>query len=142
MSPEGALYDLMQQRFGIGDYDDLSGEPYWKARNIEISKLKGQMRRRRLSVEDLRTAVEYATVTGRPIKAVWQLCELVTEAKKARRDATRNVMAEDTRRDLEVAAAEAHERGDHGWAARLYAADIKSAPVVLQQWCEHLARAR
>lgn len=142
MSPEGALYDLMQQKFGIGDYDDLSGEPYWKARNVEISKLKGQMRRRRLSVEDLTIAVEFAVAQGRAITGVWQLCDLVGVAKKAQRDANRVTAHASLIEEKNAAAAEAFARGDEGWAARIYAADSKSAPIVLEQWRDHLARAR
>lgn len=137
-----ALYDLMQQRFGIGDYDEADSTlPYWKARGIEIARLKAQMRRRRLTIEDLTKAVWYAEREKQPITAVWQLCGLVGLAKRAWREHLA-IPQTDQRDALNRAASLAWERGDHGWAYRLNACDLPSAAVVLEQWYEHLERAR
>lgn len=140
---ESALYDLMQERFGIGVWDEADPKvPYWKARGTEVAKLKAQMRRRKLTIEDLTIAVDYAYAEARPITGVWQLCDLVGVAKKARRDADRDAQRESLVEEKNEAAAQAYARGDEGWAARLYAADTESAPVVLEQWRAHMERAR
>ena len=47
---EAELYDLLQEMFGIGTYDEVAGSEAWfRARMVEVMKLKGLCRRRRAS---------------------------------------------------------------------------------------------
>jgi len=138
---ESALYDLLRAKFGIGSYDEADANvPWFRARGTEIAKLKSQMKRRRLTIEDLTIAAWFAERDHRPITQVWHLCNIVGEAKRAWRQASQETPH--LRRELDAAAAEAHERGDDGWAARLFAADLSTGTVVLEQWRDHMARSQ
>jgi len=131
LSTEAALYDYLREQFGIGEYDATGTVPYWRARNTEIAKLRSTMRRRRVSIEEMLIAVWYADRTRRPITAVWQLCELVMEAKREYRKAHADTSTRDA---LNNAARQAYAAGDFEWADRLFAADLSTADEVLAQW--------
>lgn len=131
---EAALWDLLHKKFGLGDWDEDSTTPWWKARANEIGKLKGQMRRRRLSLWDLAVAAWFAEEQNRPITAVYQLCGMAGEARRAYWVKRKAEEKDDLREELEKAAAEAMEQGRPEWADRLYNADRESAPKVLAQW--------
>lgn len=133
VASEAALYDLIRERFGVGDYDDSGDVPWFKARNMEISKLRAQMKRRRVSIEDMVIAVWYADREKRPITAVWQLCQLVRDARKAYREFT---TGPGLREQLNEAAAHAHEHGLDQWAERLYNADLSTGADVLAKYHE------
>lgn len=141
-SAEGELVDYLQQKFGIGDYDeDASAEPHWKARALEITKLKGMIRRRGTSVESLRIAADYCIAQGVTIKQPFDLLEHIGPARRALREAERP----DPRAALHQAAEEAQELGETGWVARLVATDPREAEAVLHQWslvvnCDHNER--
>ncbi len=137
---EAALYDLLQMRFGIGEWGPDSKDPWFRARMLEIGKLKRLMKSRRVTIEDLAIATWYAEQDGRPISATWQLAKLVPEA---RREFTRvQRVVPDLRQQLDAAAADAWNHGDDGWASRLFTADLGSAEAVLSQYREHRSRAR
>lgn len=133
-STPAEIFDHLQERFGLGDYDEeTSTIPHWKWRQVEISKLKSMMKRRRVNERELAISAWYARAQGTPITATWQLFESVRDALAAYRKAGRDVPT-DVRNQLSAAAEEAHALGEAGWAARLYAADDKSGPPVLEQW--------
>lgn len=132
--PEGepALYDLLQTKFGIGDWGPDSDEPWYKARNREIAKLRSLMRRRHMTAEAMVIAAWYAETNRLPIKALWQLADLAIVSKKAYRAASQGERPD--RERLLRAAIEAHEAGKPEWADRLYNADPRLADDVLAQW--------
>lgn len=129
---EAKLYDLLQEKFGLGDWGPDSTEPWYVARNRETSKLRSMMRRRRMTREDVAVAAWYAERQHLPIAALWQVLDLVTEAKKAYRE--RDEPNADAREELLAAALQAHQAGEHDWAERLYAADPRQAADVLSAW--------
>lgn len=133
---EGELYDFLRERFGVGDYDEaLSGQPYWKYRALEVSKLKGIIRRRRTSVAELYLAAEYAAERRIPISAPFDLLRLIGPAKKAAMVPRRRELAE----RLERAARDAQAMGQAEWATRLFVADVSAAEELLAEW-ERVAR--
>lgn len=68
---EGELFDLLQTLFGIGDYDaDLTAEPYWKWRGLEVAKIKRSLASRKITVKDAALAARYCKAHGIDIRAV------------------------------------------------------------------------
>ena len=136
VTTEGELFDLLRQRFGIGEWDEEThGEriPYWRFRNTEISKLKGMIRKRRTSVADLALAADYAVETKTKISNPFALLALIQPAKKAARDARVTPRAEIHQRLVE-AAGQAQAAGDEAWATRLFSADPAAGEAVLAEW--------
>lgn len=129
MSEEAELYDRLQGMFGIGDWDEATSEvPWWKFRNTEIAKLKAMMKRRGASVVQVLTAADYASTTSRPIRASYQLFELIPEAMRWRRE---RLAVTDTT-DLDSAITEAIDAGEYEWADRLIRA--QDTQTVITQW--------
>lgn len=136
-SAEGELIDYLQQHFGIGDYDDdVSDKPHWKWRALEITKLKGMIRRRGTSVESLRVAADYCIAQGITVKQPFDLLEHIGPARRALREAERP----DPRAALHQAAERAQELGMLEWAAHLYRVDPTEADAVLAQFEEAVAK--
>lgn len=137
MTP-GQLYDELHKMFGIGDYDDLvaDSKPFHAARMTEIAKLKGMLKRRHCTVEEVHLAARYAQAQGKPISAAWQLFVLVPEALKYQRDQQRAERVERDARGLAVAIDEAIEAGEHEWAERLMRTppNHPRAGSVLEEW--------
>jgi len=129
------LHDLLHEMFGIGNYDDLaSTDPWFRARITEISKLRGMLKRRHCTVEEVAIAAEYARETGKPIHAAWQVFILVPDALMAQREERRQRTLDALRHDVEAAASEAYELGEHEWADRLMRASENTAATVVDQW--------
>jgi hypothetical protein len=100
------------------------------------------MKRRRISIEEMTIAAWFAEREGRPITAVYQLCNIVGEARRAFRKAQAESDTGGLRERLSAAAAEAFSNGWEGWANRLYSADLSTGEQVLALYAEHKGRAR
>jgi len=135
MTP-GQLYDELHALFGIGDYDDLvdGATPWHKVRMTEIAKLKGMLKRRHCTVEEVHIAAQYAYSEGKPITAAWQVFLLVPEALKAKRETARALAQGRAAQELLDAVAEAVEAGDMDWAERLMRTPPQYATGVLDEW--------
>jgi len=126
-----AAYDALQQRFGIGEWDEATSTvPYYEARMVEIGKLKRLLHSRRITTTDLMKAADYAVRHRYPISATWQLCALVPEALREHRPSP----VATVRDRLLSAAAEATAAGEREWAERLYNADPSAGEEVLIAW--------
>ena len=128
---EAELYDYLQATFGIGDWDEhISDVPWWKFRGTEIAKLKSMMKRRGATVQQLVTAAQYAVRIRKPIRATYQLFELIPDAMREKRQRERRL---DTT-DFDAAVAEAVEAGEHEWADRLVRSSGSETQRVIDQW--------
>lgn len=133
---EGQVYDALREHFGVGDWTEESGVPFWKYRMTEVSKIKAMMRKRNVSYAELHQAYDFAVANGRPITESWHLFQLIPEAKKAAREQEQAVPT-DVRTALDEAAVEAHEAGEEGWAQSLLAADAgEGGKALLEGWRE------
>ena len=66
MTP-GEAFDIMAEKFGVGDYDEWTATvPYWRWRMGEVAKIRAMMRRRRVSMQELVIAIEYAVAHRKP----------------------------------------------------------------------------
>jgi hypothetical protein len=131
MTP-GELWDDLQSKFGLGEWNEGSGTEWWQFRVHEIVKLKAMLRRRRLSVEDVYAAAVYAHDNAIPIVAVWRLFELIPEAKRASRPQRRFAA-----HLLQDAIDEALALGEDQWAMRLdqvHRNDKAAIEAVLKEW--------
>lgn len=129
-SSEGELFDYLTERFGIGDYDEGSGVPYWKYRGTEISKIKAMLKRRGVTVQEMMLAANFAAERKMTVRAAWDLLSLIPPAKRA---ASKPSRVSDAER-LQEAARDAAARGMLDWASRLVAADPSEADRVLAEW--------
>jgi hypothetical protein len=75
------LYDHLQEMFGIGDWNETSGVPWYRVRMNEIGKLKRTLKSRRISEDDLYLAARYAQAHEIPIPGTWRLFELIGMAR-------------------------------------------------------------
>lgn len=131
------LYDKLQSRYGLGDGPEQHpDEPYFKVRGREVAKLKSTMKRRNMSIDDVELCIDYAERERIPIKAVWQLCELYLDARRAKRNLDREIARHERNLRLVDAAREAWDMGEDAWGDRLYRADADSATAVLADWTE------
>lgn len=87
---DGDLYDLLQKWFGIGEWDeDVSSQPWWKARALEISKIKRSRTSRNVDLEDLALAAEYCKQHHLPVANVAWLYRHIAPAIRWRNERSR-----------------------------------------------------
>ena len=128
---EAELYDHLQRTFGIGDWDEATSEvPWWKFRGTEIAKLKSMMKRRGATVHQILTAADYAILQRKPIRATYQLFELIPEAMREKR--LREARPDTT--DFDAAIQEAVDAQEFEWADRLIRSSGSETQRVIDQW--------
>lgn len=129
------LYDLLQELFGVGTYDDIaSRQPWFRARMTEIARLKAMLRKRRVTVEDVAIAAWFAHDRGIPIPATWRLFGLIAEAKRSARERDRQAAAMEREDRRTAAVVEAFNADEHTWAARLINTSDRDLDAVIDQW--------
>ena len=132
----GELYDLLQELFGIGDFDDGQGL-WYQSRGVEIGKLKRMLTSRHCTVEEVAEAARYAHGRHIPITQAWQVFQLVPEALRARRLSRaeeEHLALRDARSEAVRAALDLH---DTTWADRLMRTPDQHLETVLQEWRNH-----
>lgn len=131
------LYDLLQELFGLGDWDPDSDVPWWKARQHEISKIKRSRTARKVDLEDLALAARYAKAHGEQIKAVTWLYKLISPAIRWENERRRAAaLAEVDDLIAEAIAVEA-EQPESEWLTRLARARGPHRKQVYDAWLRH-----
>lgn len=134
---EAELFDYLQERFGIGEWDEAtSAIPWWKFRGREIGKLKSMLKKRKALAMHVVVAAEFAIEHRRPIQAYYQLFALIPEAMVAKSRHERAQRKRDLARDIDGAVQEAIGAGETAWAARLMRTQVSEASTVLREWRE------
>ena len=117
-STDAALHDMLHTLFGIGSFDDITGDNtrWHQARGREIAKIRPQRRARHVSTEALGTAALYCHYHGISIVYTGQLYAHIVKATKARAKARSQPEPE-----IDYDAAIEHERNipDSPWLGRL-----------------------
>ena len=132
---EAELYDLLQEMFGIGTYDEAVGSQAWhRARMVEVMKIKGLCRRRRASVKQVAIAAWYAKQNRLPIRHSVRLFALIPEAMRAYNAELRATEREAQERELNQAIVTAMRTGRQDWADRMMRASGKDVRGVLDEW--------
>lgn len=133
---EAELYDLLQEMFGIGTYDEVAGSEAWfRARMVEVMKLKGLCRRRRASVKQVAIAAWYAKANRLPIRHSVRLYALIPEAMRAYSAELLASEREARERELNQAIVTAMRTGRQDWADRLLRASSgRDVRKVLDEW--------
>lgn len=135
VTTDGELYDLLQRLFGIGDFDpDLSRDPWWKCRALEVTKIKRSRTARKVELSDLALAAEYCKAHGIDVRAVTWLYKHINDAR--RWDNVRSQQAKSRELDELVAEAIEIERShpDSPWLDRLVRARGDYRREVYDQW--------
>ena len=134
MTP-GEAFDIMAEKFGVGDYDEWTATvPYWRWRMGEVAKIRAMMRRRRVSMQELVIAIEYAVAHRKPITESYQIFNLVPDALAEHFANERSHRKHAASVDAETLAAEAMAAGETLWAQRLMAADRSSVAEVAEAY--------
>lgn len=131
---DGKLFDVLHEMFGIGTYDDLSGEtPWWKFRQRETSKVKASRIKNDRSVPDLYVAALYCRAHNIEVGAVTYLMRHVKPAWTwwEERSATAGI----TERYADAIRHEMANTNDT-WLTRLLRAAPATREEVYQQWTE------
>lgn len=132
---DAMLFDYLQERFGIGDWDEAtSAIPWWQFRGREIAKLKSMRTKRKATTTQLVAAADYAVEQCRPIYATYQLFALIPEAMAARRRQEQAKKKGDLARGINEAFAEAVAAGETEWAERLMRTQVSEAQTVINEW--------
>lgn len=125
------LYDLLAEYFGLGDWDEMTSKvPYYKARMTEIGKLKRMMNSRHVDVPTIVQAAEYCHANHVPVIGLWNIIDVIPEARRQARDASRVTLSD----RLQAAAQEAMAMGEPTWSYRLAGA---SSVEALEAWEAH-----
>lgn len=132
VTPQNAteLFEFLQERFGVGDYDESSNLPYFRYRMNQVSRINSMCTKRRVSIEDLYVAAQYAAERRIVIRGPFDLLKHIAPAKRALR-APRGA---DAAAALIAAVQEANRLGMTDWAARLYATAPSAATDVLNDF--------
>jgi len=117
---DAALYDFLQASFGLGSWDEGSGVPWWKARALEITKIKASRKKRNVSVEELWLTANWCANHRVKVAYVTDLYQHVSSAKKWERERTLATREVSARRELDEAIAwEQALAGDSNWLEQL-----------------------
>lgn len=132
---DGQLYDLLQELFGLGSWHpDLSDDPWWKARNHEVSKIKRSRTARRVDCADLALAARYAKAHGEDVRAVTWLYKLIPAAIRWDNERRRAASLAELD-DLIDAALQIED--DSTWITRLVRARGPHRKDAYDQWLRH-----
>jgi len=134
--PDGALYDLLQARFGLGSWDEASGEPWYKARGKEIAKIRASRTKHGVSTDDLMLAADYCASQGIHITNIVALYRHIPSAIKWGRERALAAEMSVLRRDLDEAIAYEHSLSDGSdWLERLLRVQgSANVEEVLKEW--------
>lgn len=131
------LFDLCQELFGIGDYDEdaKADVPWFKVRMNEIGKLRRFLDARRIEVRSMAIAAHYCHDQGITIRVTGELIPYIAPAlMKMRQDADRLKLSEYEAR-INRAAQAALARGLDETAERLMRMPMAGSEDVLT-WIE------
>lgn len=131
------LYDLLQELFGLGDWDPDGDVPWWKARQHEISKIKRSRTARNVALEDLALAAHYAKAHGEQIKAVTWLYKLISPAIRWDNERRRAASLAEIDDLIEYALGVEAEQPESEWLTRLARARGPHRKDVYDQWLKH-----
>lgn len=134
---EGALFDHLHRRFGWGNYDELySEEPYWKWRQLEVSKIKRSLASRKIAIEDVFVAGEYCWTHHIHVGAVTWLYRHIYDARSWWKERQRALSAEKFELEFEAAVQLEYARPEAGWLDRLLRAQGEMRKEVYNEWLQ------
>jgi hypothetical protein len=129
------LYDLLQEQFGIGDYDEVVGGTLWhRARMVEIVKLKGLCARRHATIRQVSIAAWYAKEQGLAVSHSARLFAMIPDAMRTYNARVAAEKADVQAGELAAAVNAAMAAGEDEWAERLMRADGPEVGEVLDEW--------
>ncbi len=127
------LFDLLQQLFGVGEFDEDGSLQWWQYRQREVSKIKRSRTSRMVTIADLACAAQYCKAHGIDIRNVTWLYQHILPALRwqTRKDAeeANRYLDEEMERALSI---EYSATDDAGWYDRLVRAQDRA--FVLSQW--------
>lgn len=135
-STDAELFDYLHALFGWGTYDDLAARetPWWKARGVEIGKIKRSRFKRKVTIATLALTADYCFRHHITVRNITGLYHYIFDAEAEQRVLTRT--AESNALDDLIAEAVAYERstGDDTWLDRLLRAQGPARSEVLKEW--------
>lgn len=135
---DAELYDLLQRLFGIGVWDeDTSSQPWWKARALEITKIKRSRTSRNVDLEDLALAALYCKAHGEPVANVAWLYRHIGPAIRWNNERSRAAKSREFDELLQAAIEHEQQNPDSEWLDRLVRARGPYQKEVYEQWSQH-----
>ena len=134
---EAQAFDMLVEMFGLGDWDEGDGLPYFKFRMLEISKLKATMKKRGANLDDVVVAARYCYRRKVPIVAVWQLFDQLAAARRELRETKKADALVELDKQLDFAVAYERRLADDmsvSWINRLLRAQGNYREEVFQEW--------
>lgn len=138
VTTDADLHDLLQELFGLGDWDELTSDvPWWKARQHEITKIKRSRTARNVDLSDLALAAKYAKVHGEQVKAVTWLYKLIAPAIRWDNERRRAASLAEVDDLIHEAIAIESDNPDATWLMRLVRARGPHRKDVYDQWLNY-----
>lgn len=128
---DAELYDHVHRLFGVGDWPNPSGQPYWQYRATQVHISKATRTKRRVSCADLAVAAEYCKAHGIDIRHMSWLYHHLADAKRWDQQRQRSFAAADL--DEAIATAVAIETNPD-WVDRLVRARGPYRQEVYDAW--------
>lgn len=132
IATDGRLFDELRAAFGVGDQKD--GEPWFKFRARHVAMLKRIRESRKVPLEDLVVAFEYAKAEGKDIQHVSWLFQLVDEAKRWKRAKDADAQGADLEARIAEAVQIEAQDPDSQWMTRLVRAAGPARQAVYDEW--------
>lgn len=129
------VYDQLQQYFGVGTYDEATAtEPWYRARAIEIAKIKALMKRRQITPEQFGKTIWYARREGLSIHSAADVLKTYSTAIRQWNISVAQAARERALSQRDDVIAEALEAGDDEFVQRLLRADEISTESLVAEW--------
>lgn len=137
LQTEGQVFDVLHERFGVGDWQEGNDVPWHEFKRKECIKIKAMRLKRNTSCAELITTVRYCGAHNLDIREHWQLYEHITAAMRWDRDRQEMRRTRGTQLAIDQALELEMERDPNGpWVERLVRAVGPQRQEVYQQWLE------
>lgn len=131
---DGQLWDHVHRLFGIGDWHEDCGTPFWRYRALEITKVKRRRAKLRVSCEDLAVAADYCKAHGIDIRNVAWLYRHLKDSAVWHRDRQRALAGAELDELIAVAIDIEVSNPDSPWVDRLVRARGVHRQEVYEAW--------
>lgn len=129
---DAALCDMLHGLFGIGDWMDGDSKPWYRARGIEIAKIKAMRRKRGLRIPELVLTARYCYRLQIPIRAPWELVKHIQDARKEQVATAVSDLSAQVQAAIEWEQTQSEQGTD--WVGRLLRAQGSYRRDVLEEW--------
>lgn len=132
---ESQVFDALQERYGVGDWEEGKDVPWHEWKRKELIKIKAMRLKRRVSCDELLLAIRYCGARDIDIRAHYLLYEHISAAKRWEKDRLEMRSTRGLQASIEQAIQHEMENDPEGpWLYRFLRAAGDGRQEVYDEW--------